>query len=135
MLSADDQQQMASVIYGALPNIYGVYLFGSQVSEQTHAESDVDLAVLARDSVAQVELWTLAQKLAGIVGHDVDLLDLRRASTVMRMQVIAKGVRLACLDEFACEVFEDFVFSDYVRLNEERAGILVDIAERGSVYG
>jgi len=26
-------------------------------------------------------------------------------------------------------------FSDYARLNEERAGILADIRQRGSVYG
>jgi len=135
MLSAAQRQRISKVICDALPNVYGVSLFGSQITGQIHDESDVDLAILAQEPIDQIVLWTLAQKLAADVGRDLDLLDLRPASTVMQMQVVGKGVRLACLDEFACEVFEDFVFSDYARLNEERANILMDIAERGSVYG
>ncbi len=53
----------------------------------------------------------------------------------MRMQVISKGQRIYCSNEQSCEMFEDFVFSDYARLNEERAGILEDIGQRGAVYG
>ncbi len=77
----------------------------------------------------------MAQTLAAKYSRDVDLIDLNQASTVMRMQVISKGQRIYCSNEQSCEMFEDFVFSDYARLNEERAGILEDIGQRGAVYG
>ena len=77
----------------------------------------------------------LAQVSAAEYSRDVDLIDLQQASTVMRIQVISTGERLYCSDEHACELFEDFVYSSYAHFNEERAGILRDIAQRGSVYG
>ena len=44
--------------------------------------------------------------------------DLRNASTVMRMQVISTGRRLATYDALAQEAFEDHTYSAYARLNE-----------------
>lgn len=55
-----------------------------------------------------------------LAGKDVDLVDLTVASSVMRVQVIAHGERLYCSDEAVCEAFEDLVYSEYVRLQEER---------------
>lgn len=118
-----------------LPDVVAVYLFGSVAGGQAHGKSDLDLAVLSDAPVDAEALWHLAQDIAGIVGVDTDLVDLRHASTVMRMQVIAGGKRLYCRDRETCEIFEDFVFSDFARLNEERAGILEDVGQRGRVYG
>ncbi len=57
---------------------------------------------------------------------DVDLLDLRKASTVKQMQVIANGRLLYCRDEAACGAFEDLTYSKNARLNEERDAIVLD---------
>ena len=100
-----------------------------------HADSDIDLALLSKQKLPEIKTWALAQTLAAKYSRDVDLIDLNQASTVMRMQVISKGQRIYCSNEQSCEMFEDFVFSDYARLNEERAGILEDIGQRGAVYG
>lgn len=70
-----------------------------------------------------------------LAGRDVDLVDLRAASTVLRARVIAEGERLFCAAESLCAEFEDVAFSAYARLNEERRAILQDIQQRGSVYG
>ncbi|CUS38498.1 hypothetical protein [Candidatus Nitrospira nitrificans] len=64
----------------------------------------------------------------------MDLLDLRSASTVMRMQVISTGECLAAPNEAARREFEMYVYSDYARLNEERREILNHVRTRGSVY-
>ncbi len=112
-----------------------IYVFGSHATGQIHSESDLDLAVLASTPMADVERYDLAQSLASNVGCDVDLIDLRAATTVLRIQVIAHGQCLYRADAAAAEAFEDFVFSDYARLNEERAGILEEIARRGAVHG
>ncbi len=117
------------------PELISVYRFGSLGTEYERPESDLDLAVYAGTPLPVVKLWRLAQKLATEVGRDVDLVDLASASTVMRAQVIHGGERIYCANEFACETFEDYAYSSYARLNEERRGILQDISRRGSVYG
>ncbi|MCC5862855.1 MAG: hypothetical protein JJT93_13220 [Gammaproteobacteria bacterium] len=47
------------------------------------------------------------------------------------------GRRLFCAEghEEHVEAFETFVYADYARLNEERAGILQDVLARGRVHG
>lgn len=118
-----------------LPDILVAYRFGSSGTEAELAGSDLDLAVYAGKPLPAAELWYVAQDLAVLAGRDVDLVDLGTTSTVMRAQVISTGERLWCSDELACEAFEDFVYSSYARLQEERRGILEDALKRGSVYG
>jgi hypothetical protein len=65
----------------------------------------------------------------------VDLVDLGAASTVMRAQVIGSGCVVADVDPVARQHFEVQALSAYALLNEERAGILADIRQRGRVYG
>jgi len=135
MIEASVLQHMAKSIQEKLPDVEGIYVFGSTAKGMARPGSDIDLAVLSCTTLPVMDVWLLAQALARDAGMDVDLIDLRSASAVMRMQVITEGQRLICTDDEACTIFEDFVFSDYARLNEERAGILKDIQLRGSVYG
>jgi len=128
-------QALVETIRQEIPELAGVYVFGSQASGSTHPDSDLDLAILAGARQDPAQLWELAQRLAVSAGNDVDLIDLRAASTVMRMQVVSGGKRLFCSDTVACERFEDLVYSEFVLLNEERAGILDDIRRRQRVYG
>lgn len=67
--------------------------------------------------------------------RDVDFVDLRAASTVMRMQIVSTGTVLFESDRAVRQAFEVHTYSAYALLNEERAGILEDIHERGRVYG
>lgn len=117
-----------------LPGLRAVYVFGSFVDGPVRPDSDLDLAVLCDHPVDSVLRFELSAELAGLAHRDVDLIDLYAAPVVLRMQVIGKGLRLAGSGP-ELEDFEDRVFSDYARLNEERAALLQDIRERGSVYG
>jgi predicted nucleotidyltransferase len=110
------------------------YQFGSTTDGTTHADSDLDLAVLARRPLPNLDRWDLQEELAVRVGRDVDLVDLRSASTVMQAQVIDTADLLAEADRTARQEFEMQVCSAYALLNEERAGILSDVQERGRVY-
>ncbi len=92
--------------------------------------SDLDPALLAQAELLPLQLWETARNLAFRLGMNVDLLDLRKASTVMQMQVITNGRLVYCRDEAACGAFENLTYSKYARLNEERAGIHQDIAQR-----
>ena len=74
-----------------LPHLLALYLFGSAASGDAAAHSDVDLAILVEGKVDTVALWYLAQRLASRIGRDVDLVDLRAASTVLQYQIITTG--------------------------------------------
>lgn len=117
------------------PDLLAIYRFGSSQTPAQRPDSDVDLAVLAKGPLETGMVWQAAQSLASLLGKDVDLLDLRRASTVMRARVVTQGERLHCGDRGQCDAFEAHALSDYALLNEERAAILSDIKARGTVYG
>lgn len=118
----------------AIPGLIAVYQFGSQVTGKMHKESDFDLAVLASAPIPPMKRFDLAQDLAMVAKCDVDVVDLRQASTVMRMQVISTGTCLFSANDLERETFETMVYSAYARLNEERREILKDIAQRGEVH-
>lgn len=127
--------EFAEDLLSKFPELIAVYRFGSYGTEYERPESDLDLAVYAGGGLPTVELWRTAQGLASRAGLEVDVVDLARASTVMRAKVISEGERIYCSDKTACDTFEDYVYSSYARLNEERREILRDILSRGSVYG
>ena len=118
----------------ALPRLVAVYLFGSHGEGNAHPESDVDLAFLAEEALPAAARWELQETLAGHLGRDVDLVDLRRASTVMQMQVLG-GRLLYEGDRVARQLFEATTYAAYALLNEERRAILEDVHRRGTSYG
>ena len=75
-----------------------------------------------------------SQQLANVLGCDVDLLDLRAVSTVMQYQIITTGKVLWAKDAQAA-IFESFILSEKTALDEARAGIIIDIQRKGTVYG
>lgn len=119
----------------ALPNLVALYRFGSTVSGQTLRESDVDFALLAPRPLEPLERWEWQEKLAARLHRSVDLVDLLRASTVLRMQVVSSGIVLFESNRAARDRFETAVFSSYARLNEERRAILDQVRREGTVYG
>lgn len=112
-----------------------MYRFGSSVEGNTHADSDIDLAVLPPQRLDPVRRFDLQEHFAIALRHDVDLVDLRAASTVMRLQIVSRGVLLACFDRAETDRFEMYTYSAYARLNEERRAILEQIERDGTVYG
>jgi predicted nucleotidyltransferase len=109
-----------------------IYVFGSAAEDRLRDDSDVDIAFLARSPVDPVQVFEAAQALATQVGRDVDLVDLARASTVMRARVITHGSLVFVGDRSKIDAFEMYALSDYARLQEERAGVLRAF---GAAYG
>ena len=126
---------IVATVTSALPDVAAIYHFGSHGSASERRDSDVDLAILARQPLNPARVWDLKHELAIKLGREIDLVDLATASTVLQAQVITNGERLFCADSGYCDAYEDYVLSAYARFNEERKGILSDILKRGSVYG
>lgn len=131
---AMDAEGLIREVKRAIPTLIALYRFGSQATGEAHPQSDVDLAVLAAEALPPSVRFALQQELSASINSDVDLVDLRAASTVLRMQVLSTGECLYSAADAARERFEDSVYSAYARLNEERRGILDDIRARGTIY-
>lgn len=138
MSHAYDENRILSLLFAALPEhmpeLLGVYAFGSRVQGTFTDDSDLDLAILVAGKVDPVALWDVAQQLAIALDHDVDLLDLRAATTVMQYQILHTGRRIWARDHRAA-IYESFILSEKTALDALRADLLGDIAERGRVYG
>lgn len=130
-----EYESIVPELQNAIPGLIAVYLFGSTANGNERSDSDVDVAVLGPTLVDEVELWQLAQALATRLGRNVDLVDLSRASTVMRSQIIATGMVLFDGDAAARRRFEGRAYADYARLNEERHEVLARLRSEGHVYG
>jgi len=125
---------LLDVLRSGIPGLVAVYVFGSTETGGAHSASDLDLAVLAATRLDPIARWELQEGLASRAGRAVDLVDLRSASTVMRMQVVSTGRLLLAPDRAEVDRFEMYALSDYCRLNEERRAILDDVKQRGRVY-
>src|SRR5438477_3718627 len=79
------------------------YLFGSQVTERTHEESDVDVAVLLKESLTAdqrlQERLALLNDLCSVFNNDnVDLVILNDATPLLAYEALRGGKLLFCAD-------------------------------------
>ena len=111
-----------------------IYLYGLFARAEGRSDSDIDLAIHGADESDPYTLFLLANELAQRLRRDVDLVDLKSASTVFRAQVIARGELIYCGDKNVKGYLEMRILKDYAKLNEERKVILDAIREEGSVY-
>jgi predicted nucleotidyltransferase len=123
------------ILTASIPDVIAVYRFGSSADGTALPTSDVDLAFLAHHALDPVRRFELQEQLALALRRNVDLVDLRAASTVMRMQVLSRGLVLAAPRAGEQARFESYVYASYARLNEERKAILEQVRREGTVYG
>src|SRR5690606_29877714 len=93
-LKYEVETRVYTELQNAFPRALSIYAFGSRTQGTTNADSDLDLAILVAGYADSLQLLNAANQLANKLGYEVDLLDLRAASTVMQYQVITTGHRL-----------------------------------------
>lgn len=116
------------------PSLLLAYAFGSRAEGTAGSSSDLDLAILIEGKADPVALFESAGSIADLVGCDVDLVDLRTASTVMQHQIITRGARLYGKQPDA-GIFEAMVMSEKAELDSARSGLIADIEKEGRVHG
>ena len=104
--------------------LQGILLYGSRASGQSHDQSDYDLGILLKKPISATLLWETAQDLACLLQQDVDLIDLRSATTVLQKEATVGGVWLLKVDPYACDFFDTCVISMYQELQENRQDII-----------
>ena len=128
-------EDIVTAVLEVIPATQALYLFGSRAQGCERLDSDLDLGVLVPGMAGAAELWDRAQELAVRFNLDVDLVDLRAASTVMQHQVVTSGRRLFAVPGQEVDRFEIFVLKEMTDLNEARAGVMADIVREGRVHG
>ena len=134
-LSTNHQEAIVRLLCARIDDPIAIYLFGSMAADAVHDSSDIDIAVLPHEPIANLKRWDIQQELATALGRAVDLVDLLSASTVMRLQVVTTGELLYEGDNTKQAEFEMLALSMYARLNQERREILDQVKREGRVYG
>jgi len=82
--------------FSAIPEILCVYLFGSTAKDKDSIHSDVDIAILYDGSVAPTEYTdrrvALSVELNPLLGKNVDIVILNRASPYLKFQALREGI-------------------------------------------
>jgi len=129
---------IVDTIREVFPGVQAIYLFGSWGTEDEWPTSDVDIAILLPPQAAKIlgalELVNIQNKLSSLLRKPVDLLNLRRVSTVFQKEVVMADRRIYTADEYAAEEFEMLTLSFYQKLNEERAEVLAEGLRSGRFY-
>lgn len=133
-LTSLDRKTLITRIREALPGTQAIFLFGSEVDGSANIDSDLDIAVLGASPFDRLDIWNLAATLASLLERDVDLIDLTRASSVMKFQIVNKGELLWQRDH-AGDVFTSSAQREYWDWEIIRRPIIEQIKESGSVYG
>jgi len=100
-------------------------------------DSDVDFALLlphrSRNGNLELAGSDCRNELEQLLKKDVDLLNLRKLSTVFQKEVVFNGRLIYCGNRYAVDEFEMLTLSYDQKLNEERAGILAEIQKTGKI--
>ncbi len=128
-MATDAHKQALEAIRAELEGLKSVYLFGSRATgEQRHC-SDWDIGVVGVDVFDPVLVWEAAQRVAVVLDCDVDLVDLRTASTVLRFQIVAYGKRLFSDGLVDTEQFDNLCIAEYLRFAEARRELVQSTME------
>lgn len=109
--------------------LLAAYLFGSRATGGVHARSDADVAVLFDEPLPLDGLLRLESELERATGVSVDLLDLRRASAFLALDVL-RGVRFLSPDPVAADEYELYVLrraGDLEYFERERRNVLLGV--------
>jgi predicted nucleotidyltransferase len=99
-------QLLEDTIREVVPGVQASDIFGSRARGNAGPESDLDVAVLASRPIHPLVRWELQERLASALHTTVDLVDLRRASSVMRVAVLADAQLVCEGDSYGRQLFE-----------------------------
>jgi predicted nucleotidyltransferase len=119
----------------AFPNVWVVYVYGSFARGDDSPESDIDLAVLLPPGEKIDDLLSVISNVSTRVHREVDLIDLRRVSDVLRREVLAEGQSLYVSQPERVLEWEGTAISLYQRYREEVRDLLADFEKTGIGYG
>jgi predicted nucleotidyltransferase len=120
------RKALVEVVRRLVPDVEGVYVFGSVARGQTRPGSDVDVALLLPPGrkLSPDELLATMSELEGLTHRTVDLSVLNtQTQLVHAKEVVTTGVCLFGRSQGRIRAFEMQVLSEYARFLEDRAPV------------
>ncbi len=130
-----DKESIKKCILEEIPNIKGIYIFGSKIDDTSNSESDWDIAILLHhtEKLNIYKLDDIRSNLSVILKSPVDLVDLIKAPIIFRAEIVSTADRIFCSDYDYCELFETTTYSMYTKYCEEIEGNLEEIKKQGFI--
>lgn len=121
------QREMAAVFPGR--RLLGAWLYGSRARGQSRVDSDLDLAVLFDSPLDPVALFDAGGRLAAAIGSHVDLVDLRRAGVLLRVEA-TQGGRPLVPPTIEADLFATHALADHLSFAANRRAATAAMQER-----
>lgn len=120
------EDKIIQIILKKLKNIDKeiIYIFGSYAKGENTKNSDIDIAFYSKDEYDSFDIFLLAQEISAEIKKEVDLVQLKKSSTVFQKEVVENGVYIYEKSSLEREKFELLVYKKYFKLNEERKEII-----------
>jgi predicted nucleotidyltransferase len=127
-------REIRDAVLHVLPDIEALYVFGSRARGDARPRSDLDLAVLGPALIDPLRRFEAQRELSTRLDVDVDLVDLRAASSVLRSEVINAGKALFQRDPQRVLAFEAAVLGEYADLLDATRSLREGVRARGRVH-
>ncbi len=134
VIPKDMAERVRAAVLTELPNCQAIYVFGSRAANQARPDSDLDIAVLLPPMTRIDDKLSILSRLAVELKLEVDLVDLRAASDVLRREVLANGVCVHNAAPGEVLAWEAEAMTRYGHYRREVAGLLADFQETGRGY-
>lgn len=122
-------------VLAAFPDAQAIYVYGSFARGEQWPDSDIDLAILREPGAAAWNPLEVGADLVAKLRREVDLVDLRAASDVLRCEVLGSGHLLYARDPDELLAWEANALTRYGHYREEIRDLLADFHKDGIGYG
>ena len=127
-------ENVRNAVLAELPYCLAIYVFGSRADDQARPDSDLDIAVLLPRMTQIDDKLAVLSHLAVELKVEVDLVDLRAASDVLRREVLVNGVCIHNAAPGEVLAWEAEAMTRYGHYRREVAGLLADFHDTGRGY-